>query len=185
MSPDSNQLLLLQWSAVIGASLIGAWTDWRTMRIPNRLTGPVFLLGLVWAGCLRGFGGLADSLLGCLIMAGPFVVLFFLGGGAGDAKLMGALGAWLGVQYAVMTLLFILVAGLVWAIGFAIVHKRVGYMLERLKQIAFMFFLFITPHRQYISMSKDSSRGKPVVMPYGLAICTGVCLAAVRTALWS
>lgn len=185
MSLESNQLLLLQWGAVIGASLVGAWTDWRTMRIPNCLTVPVFLLGLAWAGCLRGLPGLADSLLGCLIMAGPFFVLFFLGGGAGDAKLMGALGAWLGIEHALLTLLFVLMAGLVWAIGFAVARKRVKYVLYRIKHIALMLFLLCTPHRRYVSISEEAVGTESVVMPYGLAICTGVCLAAVRVALWS
>lgn len=47
----------MQWSIVIGASLSGAVFYLRTRRIPNAITGPFLLAGLVqttWIGGLSG-----------------------------------------------------------------------------------------------------------------------------------
>src|SRR5687768_7423149 len=95
---------LLQWGAVLGATAVAAFTDSRARRIPNWLTGPVLAAGLIQAVVVGGGAGLADSLAAMLMLALPYIVLFlFAGGGAGDAKLMGALGSWLGlVQGAVV-----------------------------------------------------------------------------------
>ena len=93
-----HSVVPVQWGVVLCVSLIGAITDLRSGRIPNFLTMPILLAGATWAVWLCGPAGLADALLGCLLLATPYVLLFvFAGGGAGDAKLMGAIGAWLGV----------------------------------------------------------------------------------------
>ena len=80
--------------ALIGASLAAAIMDVREGRIPNRLTLPLWLLGLAKATCLGGAGGVVAALGVSVLVALPYIVLFFLGkGGAGDAKLMAAIGA--------------------------------------------------------------------------------------------
>ena len=57
-----HEWLALQWSVVIGASLVGAAFDLRSRRIPNWLTFPVLLAGLVTACFWGGWAGLADGL---------------------------------------------------------------------------------------------------------------------------
>lgn len=72
-------------------------TDLKARRIPNLLTGGALLAGLVFRVSLGGWSGLFDALLGFLFGFGTFFLLWASGGGgAGDAKLMGALGVWLG-----------------------------------------------------------------------------------------
>ena len=85
---------VIQWGIVIGASLIAAITDLHRRRIPNALTVPLLLFGLIKSTCLAGGSGLLESAGACFLLALPFVLLFiFAGGGAGDAKLMGAIGS--------------------------------------------------------------------------------------------
>ena len=84
-------------------TLTAAVSDWRTRRIPNRLTIPVFFLGLAYQIGFNGLAGLADAGLGFAIGFGTLFVLWMIGGGGGgDVKLMGALSTWLGFR---MTLL--------------------------------------------------------------------------------
>jgi prepilin peptidase CpaA len=72
-------------------------TDVRSRRIPNRLTFGAALAGAGYQLAANGFGGLGDSLLGWIVGAAFLFLPFALGGiGAGDVKLMAALGAWLG-----------------------------------------------------------------------------------------
>lgn len=76
----------------------GLW-DLRTGRIPNWLTYPALLAGLVCSWW--GLGpGLASSGLAVSLAGGLFVWFYFEGWvGAGDAKLVGAVGAIKGLDF--------------------------------------------------------------------------------------
>jgi len=119
------ELLPIQWGVVIGASLVAALTDVHRRQIPNLLTFPLLACGLLTSFALRGPIGLADGLAACVILALPYVYLFvFANGGAGDAKLMAALGAWLGVFNGLVVLASVALAGVVLAIGWTLIHRR-------------------------------------------------------------
>jgi prepilin peptidase CpaA len=117
-----------------GASLVLAatacWTDLRTRRIPNVLTFGAAGLGLAFHLFFSGSGpltALAGWLTGVLI----FSPLFLLRGmGAGDLKLLGALGAWLGPLMAVRIGLWSALAGGVLAIVVALAHGYAGQALR-------------------------------------------------------
>ena len=82
---------------VVAFTLCAAVIDIRTRKIPNWLTVPFCLAGIAFNLIWQGWAGLQASLLG---FAAGFAIMFVLlligGGGAGDLKLMAALGAWLG-----------------------------------------------------------------------------------------
>jgi prepilin peptidase CpaA len=104
---DMPLQLIVFLLAVGGFTLAAAITDSRFRRIPNKLTFPMFLLGLCfqigfngWSGDgTLGGAGLKSALLAFLLGFGSLFVLWMIGsGGAGDVKLMGALSVWLGFQ---------------------------------------------------------------------------------------
>ena len=69
--------------------------DVKTKKIPNKLTVPVFAVGLLFQIAV-GFG-LLFALGGFAVGFGLMLVLWLIGGsGGGDVKFMGALGVWLG-----------------------------------------------------------------------------------------
>ena len=81
------------------------WSDWRFRRIPNWLTVPGLLLGVAVNSLVWGWAGARSSLLGALLglaLLLPFVMVRSLG--AGDWKLVGALGAFLGPQHLIAVL---------------------------------------------------------------------------------
>lgn len=82
---------------VVAFTLCAAVIDLRTRKIPNWLTVPFCLAGMAFNLIWQGWAGFQASLLG---FAAGFAIMFVLwligGGGAGDLKLMAALGAWLG-----------------------------------------------------------------------------------------
>ena len=95
LDPSSTEFL--PWIVVLAATGIAAITDGLTSRIPNVLTLPLWVAGLVYGALSAGLWGGAESLVASLLLALPYILLFvYAGGGGGDAKIMGALGAWLG-----------------------------------------------------------------------------------------
>jgi len=177
----------LQWGIVIGASLVAAISDIRARKIPNVLTVPVFLGGLGWATYAGGQAGLMDSIVGCLSAALPFVVLFvFAGGGAGDAKLMGALGAWLGTINGLFALGAVLLAGGVMAIVFALAKKRMLKVLSYIGMFAYGIYILVLQRgnlRDVRRVSPETEAGR-LRMPYAVAIFAGVCVACLGVSLW-
>lgn len=99
---------------------IACWCDLRSGRLPNWLTlgsaGVGMLFHLLSGGITEGAWSSAGFALGGLL----FFPLFALGGlGAGDVKLLAAIGAWLGPAGAFYTALYAAIAGGVLAIAVA------------------------------------------------------------------
>lgn len=90
---------LVQNGGLLLALVWAAWADWTQSRVPNRLTLPLFGLGLVassawaWPWPVAWGSALAGVLLAAVVCL-PLYGLKWLG--AGDAKLAMALGVWLG-----------------------------------------------------------------------------------------
>jgi prepilin peptidase CpaA len=178
---------VFQWGVVIGASLFAVVSDIRQRRIPNTLTIPLLAAGLIWAACFGGLSGLLEALGACGLLALPYVLLFiFVGGGAGDAKLMGAIGAWLGLRYGLVVLVCVLIAGGVLAIAKAISQKQVKFVLTSVFVSVYAFILFLTGHKKMRPAGNrtDIGRSDNLDVPYGVAIFAGVCTAAVIVGIW-
>ncbi|MBW8308903.1 MAG: prepilin peptidase, partial [Candidatus Paracaedibacteraceae bacterium] len=80
---EINKLVLLS------ILLLSVKSDVTCRKIPNKLTFPVILWGLVSAGIFSGFNGILFSLGGFLVGLALFLIPFSMGGmGAGDVKLM-------------------------------------------------------------------------------------------------
>jgi prepilin peptidase CpaA len=88
---------LIPLVAVALATLAASVTDLWKFKVYNVLTLPTLLLGLIVSTILGGWSGLGSSLLGAFLGFGLLVVFYAVGGvGAGDVKLLAAVGAWLG-----------------------------------------------------------------------------------------
>ena len=118
---------------VLGIALVAVICDLRSRRIPNVLTFGAALAALIY-GTLDGGGpGLMQALTGWFLAAALFFPLFALGGmGAGDVKLLAALGAWLGPADAVYLAIFASMAGGVVGIAVALYH---GYLRQALSNV--------------------------------------------------
>jgi prepilin peptidase CpaA len=80
------------------AALITAVTDVWRFKVYNLLTVPLLVSGLVFPGVVGGMNGLGGSLLGAFFGFAVLLAFYVMGGmGAGDVKLMSAIGAWLGL----------------------------------------------------------------------------------------
>ncbi len=77
--------------------IIAAVLDYRTRKIPNWITVPAALAGLVFHAVMPGTHGILWALAGFAVGFSLLIVPWLLGGGGmGDVKLLAALGVWLG-----------------------------------------------------------------------------------------
>jgi prepilin peptidase CpaA len=178
----------LRWGVVLCAAVIAMATDIRSRRIPNVLTLPLLLIGLIEATVMRGgLHGLLDALAGCFVVGATFVLLFlFAGGGGGDAKLMAAFGAWLGVAQGVVVLVSVLVCGAVLGLAFAALRRQLVPVLRNVRMIGQGVWCAVAarkaPGDVQVLMPDSATMLK---MPYGIAICAGVCVAATKVFIWN
>ena len=93
-----DQAQLVPFVVVLLASLITTVTDVWKFKIYNAQTVPLLLSGLAYHSAVGGMPGFRASLLGALFGFSVLLVFYVMGGmGAGDVKLMAAVGAWLGL----------------------------------------------------------------------------------------
>ncbi len=97
---------------VLTLATLAALADVKDRRIPNHLTFPALAIALVSHAMLGGRDGFLDALTGMAIAGGVLLPGWLMGWmGAGDVKLVAAIGAWLGMPGAVFALLGSLIAG--------------------------------------------------------------------------
>ncbi len=161
------------WIFTVAVVLLAAWTDWRQRRIPNWLTVPGLLLGLGMNTIAFGWPGAKASLEGAglaLVLLLPLVLMRGLG--AGDWKLMGAIGAFLG-PFGLLKALLVsaIVSGLM-----AYVHLvRLGRFMDTLRNLAVLvrgFFSFGMRPNPRISLDNP----KLVKLPFGVAAAIAVVI---------
>ena len=164
-----NDALLLLFSGLV------VIFDIKEQRIPNWLnflaTGAGLLLSY-WSG----IPSFLDSLYGCGLGIGIFIFPFILGWlGAGDVKLMGALGAILGSTPILRTAFYSILAGGVLAL-FSLVGKKARFRDFTSAWLDFKLLLMtrgtVTPE----SVGQRSQKGAHTV-PYGVAIVLGALIA--------
>lgn len=115
------------WSVLVSACLIATMTDLRNMRIPNWLTLPLLVAGVTRGGIMGGLAGTGDAVAGAAFASFIFVVAYAVsGGGAGDAKLMMALGSWVGLDASLVLVLAVAVAGFLSAIVVTVHRDGLG-----------------------------------------------------------
>jgi prepilin peptidase CpaA len=158
-------------------SVVAGWTDLRSRRIPNWLTVSGLVIGIAANTALGGWGGLKTSLLGAavgLALLLPFVLLRSLG--AGDWKLAGALGAFVGPGILVDLLLgSVFVAG-VMAVALVIYKGRVRQTIRNIGHILISLVTFQLPGSRVSLDNPDSLK-----VPYGVALALTVVLYGI---LW-
>jgi len=173
---------MIKDGVLVLAGLLAAgagWTDWRSRRIPNWLTLPGFFLGVAANAAAGGWPGAKTALLGAglgLALLLPFVVVRSLG--AGDWKLVGALGAYLGPGPLIVVLIgTVFVAGAM-AVVLVIAKKRVRQTVRNIGHILASLLSLHLPGQELTLDNPESLK-----VPFGVAVAVTVLLYGVRQAL--
>ena len=168
---NSIETILLVVLTVI--LLTAAVFDIRFHKIPNWLTYPTMVGGVVYYTATRGLEGLLFSVEGVGVGLAVFIIPYLMGGmGAGDAKLMGAIGGLLGPKGVFKAFLFTAIVGGIYAIVLLASH---GYLKETAKRYGKILKAFVLT-KQFIYLPAPPAEKKPRLY-YGLAIASGTFIS--------
>jgi prepilin peptidase CpaA len=157
-------------AAVLAIGAVACVTDFRSRRIPNVLTFGASAAALVFGVISGGAAGLGWSAAGWAVGCAVFLPWFLLGGmGAGDVKLLAALGAWAGPSTAVWMALYAGIAGGVFAI---IVALSRGYLREMCRNLwGLLMFWRVAGVQPHPELTLRTGRGPR--LPYAFPITAG------------
>jgi len=97
MSILGEQATLIAFVVTTVMALVAAIIDFRRFRVPNTLTFPLCISGFVFHAIAGGLTGLQFSGGGIAVGMAVLLVFYITGVmGAGDVKLLAAVGAWIG-----------------------------------------------------------------------------------------
>jgi len=173
---DRDSILLF---IALALAITAAVLDVQQRRIPNWLTYPGIGLGVALRGLLFGWRGLGSAVAGCLLAGGVMFVFFVVRAmGAGDVKLMAAIGSLVGPKQAGVVLLATAIFGGVLAIVYAVYRRRMGATLRNLGSV--LRFHASAGLQAHPELNLDNPA--TLRMPYGLAIAAGTLYAFL--AMW-
>ena len=153
-----------------GILIVAAAIDIRVRKIPNLLSFPAMVAGLLYHSVVTGWNGLIFSAEGLVLGIGLFLIPYMMGGmGAGDAKLMGAIGAIVGPKGVLTAALLTAVAGGIYALVVLLFNMQ--YFKGLIERNAIMIKAFAYT-RNLIPIPADKSEKKPRLC-YGVAIAIG------------
>jgi prepilin peptidase CpaA len=155
---------------VAGVVLTASVCDLRRRRIPNTLTLGAAAVAFAMQAVLNGWHGLFLAASGWAVGMALFFPLFALGGlGAGDVKLLAAVGSWLGPAGAVWTGLYGAIAGGIMALVVALAS---GYVLRAMTNLGRLLRVWIVAGVQPVDGLTLDTAASPR-LPYALPLAAG------------
>jgi prepilin peptidase CpaA len=164
---------------LIPGILLASWIDYSQRRVPNWLNASLIVLGFAVQAYFFGWSGLWTGFLGLLVGFGLLIVPWLMHGmGAGDVKLMAAIGVWLGPLLTFYSFALGAVIGGVTAIVMIVSSGRLRMACGNLGVI-----LMKCTNRQMLFSDYGSAKSfgtTSQLLPYGVPLSAGtlVILAA-------
>ncbi len=156
---------------------VGAIWDVLTFRIPNKVTYPAALVAILVHLVIEGPMGVVWSITGVLVGGGIFLFLYLLRTmGAGDVKLMAAVGAFAGPSKALEIALYSAIAGGILALFVAMFKGRLRRTVGNVWDLV-RFHAAVGP-KMHPTLNLENPEA--VRFAYGVAIFAGTCLVFVN-----
>ena len=158
--------------------LIASWIDFADRKVPNVVNLTLLLLGLSAQLIWRGSGGLLDGLLGMVVGFVPLVLAWLAHAmGAGDVKLMTAIGAWMGWELTLVSLLIGVLLGGVIGVIMIVSGKKTDDAIVNLWTIASKFSNRKTAFSDFGSVESFGTTTQK--LPYGVPLTIGTLIVLV------
>lgn len=177
--------VVVMWAVLVPGILLASWIDFAQKRVPNWLNLALIVAGFAVQGWYFGGSGIWTGFLGLWTGFGLLIVPWLMHGmGAGDVKLMAAIGVWLGPWLTLWSFLLGVVFGAVTAVIMIVSSGRVqsacanvGIIMAKCSSTRTMFSEF---------GSAKSFGNTSQLLPYGVPLTGGtlVVLAATTFGWW-
>lgn len=154
--------------------ITAAWCDVGSYRIPNRLILIGIAAGLILRLTAHGWDGLLAALLGMCVGVVVLLPMYWLRAmGAGDVKLMGMTGVFLGPFHVLGAWLATLLVGGVLALLYARHYHKLSLMWSGVKEMMLGMVYKCASRQMPTIVMERASAGK---LPYGLSIALGTLI---------
>ena len=162
----NSPMIILMASAIS----IAVVEDLRRQKIPNLVTFPTMVVALAYHTQATGLNGFLFSTGGLSIGIGLFIIPYLMGGmGAGDVKLMGAIGAIFGPKGIIIASIMVVSAGGVY--GLILMAMNPGYTAAFLKRLWLTLKTFVLTG-QFILIPRAKDKNRPV-LKFAIPIALG------------
>jgi prepilin peptidase CpaA len=160
---------------LIPGILLASWIDYSQKRVPNWLNALLIVTGLVVQGCYFGTAGLTAGFWGLLTGFGLLIVPWLMHGmGAGDVKLMAAIGVWLGP---LLTLYSFALGAVIGGVAAVVMILSTGRLRMACVNIGVILAKVSTPQAIFSEVGSAKSFGTTSqLLPYGVPLTAGTLL---------
>ena len=164
--------------------LWASWVDYAERRVPNWLNLTLILVGFAVQAWFFGWSGISAGFLGMLTGFGLLIIPWLMHGmGAGDVKLMAAIGVWFGPLLTFYSFALGAVIGGVTAIVMIVSTGRLRMACSNLNVI---FAKCTNPQTLFTEFGSAKSFGTTSqLLPYGVPLTAGtLVILACRVFGW-
>lgn len=162
-------------------AVVAAYIDGKELRVPNKLTFPMIIAGWIWSSYYYGYMGegwyygLMWSLAGTTVGMLTLLPAYAIGGmGAGDVKMMAAIGAWV---YCEAVFYGFCVGTIVGAVLAVIMIIAAGDARKHFRQFFYILNEIGTiKDPEQLAKLATARKTKMRLLPYGIPMAIGTVL---------
>lgn len=175
----------LTCAILVPGILLASWIDYSQRRVPNWLNLALIVVGFVVQGCYFGWSGLATGLGGLATGFGLLIIPWLMRGmGAGDVKLMAAIGVWVGP---LLTFYSFLLGAVIGGLAAVVMIVSTGRLRMACTNLGVILTKCSNPQLIFDEFGSAKSFGSTSqLLPYGVPLTGGtlVILAAKVFGWW-
>ncbi len=166
--------------------LLASWVDYKAKKVPNWLNAAIAAAGFTAQSWFNGTEGLAAGGLGLLVGFGLLIIPWAMHGmGAGDVKLMAAIGVWFGPLMTLVAFSVGAVIGGVVAVIMILASGRLWSAIANMQTILIKVSNTKTAFSEYGGAKTFGNSSQ--LLPYGVPLTAGslVILAGQIVGWWA
>lgn len=169
----------MQWTywhitcaVLVPGILLASWIDYKARKVPNWLNAALALAGFAVQFHFYGTSGLAAGGWGLLVGFGVLIVPWAMHGmGAGDVKLMMAIGVWFGPM---MTAVSFCVGAVIGGVVAAIMILSTGRLWQAMSNLQTIMIKVSSPKTAFSEYGGAKTFGNTSqLLPYGVPLTAG------------
>ncbi len=174
----------LTCAILVPGILLASWIDYAQRRVPNWLNLLLIVIGFVVQGMYFGFSGLAAGFWGMWTGFGLLIVPWLMKGmGAGDVKLMAAIGVWMGP---LLTLYSFALGAVFGGVAAVVMILSTGRLRMACVNVGVILAKCSNPQTAFSEFGSAKSFGATSqLLPYGVPLTAGtLVILAARVFGW-